>query len=102
MEILQTDEYQRWFRRLRDSVGKARISVALERCIIAGKPVGDIKHIGNSIFEMRIHTGPGYRLYFLRKGNQLILLLIGGDKGSQARDIQKANAMAEELRSEEQ
>ncbi len=60
-----------------------------------GNP-GDVKHVGRGVSEMRIHYGPGYRVYFLQRGNTLVVLLCGGDKSSQDRDIQKVYALAEE------
>lgn len=101
MEIKQTRDYARWFRRLKDTQGKARINIALRRCLLAGKVVGDVKPVGDKIMEMRIHTGPGYRIYFTSRANTLILLLIGGDKSTQPSDIAKAKAIAAKLTREE-
>ncbi len=77
--------------------GKARINVALQRCKVAGEVVGDVKPVGDGVFEMRIHVGPGYRIYYMTKGNQIMLLVIGGDKSSQQRDITKAKQLAAEI-----
>jgi len=79
---------------LRDQKAKARIAA---RIVSAEKGnLGDVAPVGNGISEMRIHYGPGYRLYFATKGQQLIVLLIGGDKRTQKRDIQKAKSIAAE------
>ncbi|WP_406711217.1 hypothetical protein QEV68_04785 [Trueperella pyogenes] len=59
--------------------------------------MGDIKPVGDGVFEMRIHVGPGYRIYYMSRGNQLMLLVIGGDKSTQQRDITKAKHLATEI-----
>lgn len=91
-QILRSDEFDKWLDKLRDQRGKARI---LARIRSAGMGnLGDVKTVGGGIREMRIHHGPGYRVYFIQKGQTLIILLIGGDKSSQRRDIQRAQALA--------
>lgn len=100
MEIKQTSVYSRWFRRLKDVQGKARINIALRRCSLSGTTVGDIKPVGSGVFELRIHFGPGYRIYFLLKPEKLMLLMLGGDKKSQAQDIEKAKNLAKQLKEE--
>lgn len=100
MEIKQTSVYSRWFRRLKDVQGKARINIALRRCSLSGTTVGDIKPVGSGVFELRIHFGPGYRIYFLLKPEKLMLLMLGGDKKSQAQDIEKAKNLAKQLKQE--
>jgi putative addiction module killer protein len=100
VRVLRTDIYERWFRRLKDTQGKARINIALRRCTIAGKVVGDTKPLGHGVSELRIHTGPGYRVYYLSRGNEMMLLMLGGDKSSQDRDIEKAKRIAKELKEE--
>ncbi|WP_406709379.1 type II toxin-antitoxin system RelE/ParE family toxin [Trueperella pyogenes] len=97
MKIRQTDVYARWFRKLKDVQDKVRINIALQRCKIAGEVVGDVKPVGDGVFEMRIHVGPGYRIYYMSRGNQLMLLVIGGDKSTQQRDITKAKQLATEI-----
>ncbi|MDO5751057.1 MAG: type II toxin-antitoxin system RelE/ParE family toxin [Rothia sp. (in: high G+C Gram-positive bacteria)] len=98
MEIIRTETYDRWFRKLKDVQGKARINIALRRCELAGKIVGDVKPVGNAVMELRIHTGPGYRIYYTFEGDTLMLLLIGGDKSTQQRDIDAAHKMAHDIR----
>ena len=87
-----TQEFDRWLSRMRDAKGKARI-VARIRSAELGN-LGDTAPVGNGISEMRVHYGPGYRVYFKRRGKVLILLLLGGSKATQARDIQKAKELA--------
>jgi len=93
--VLRSDAFHKWLSKLKDAKGKARI-VARIRSAELGN-LGDIKSVGDGISEMRIHYGPGYRVYFTRRGRLLILLLIGGDKSSQKRDIKKAKALLDTL-----
>ena len=97
IEILKTELFDKWFRRLRDMRAKARIDERIER-LAAANP-GDVKPVGRGVSEMRINYGPGYRLYFVRRGNVRIVLLCGGDKDSQKHDIARAIQLAEGLRS---
>lgn len=101
MEIKQTDIYARWFRKFRDPQGKARINIALHKCKQAGEVVGDVKNVGDGINELRIHAGSGYRIYFMTKGDEITLLVVGGDKSSQHRDISKAKKISAEITREE-
>ena len=89
IEIVQTDEFAKWLKRLKDTTARARILVRIRRLSLTENP-GDVKSIGDGIYEMRIDYGPGYRLYYALRGNELILLLMGGDKSSQQKDIEKA------------
>jgi putative addiction module killer protein len=95
IEIRQTAVYSKWFVALRDLRARTQILRRVER-MEAGNP-GDVAAVGNGISEMRIHYGPGYRLYFTQRGNDVVLLLCGGDKNSQARDIVMAKQIAKEL-----
>lgn len=95
VEIQQTETFAAWLDALRDGIARKRIASRLAMTQ-AGYP-GDVKYLGDKVSEMRIDHGPGYRLYFTRRGDTLILLLIGGDKGSQTRDIAKAKEMAAAL-----
>ena len=89
--ILRSEAFAEWLDNLADEKAKARISV---RIISAEKGnFGDCAPVGDGISEMRIHFGPGYRLYFTRRGKVVYLLLCGGDKSSQKRDIKRAKAM---------
>ena len=95
MDILKTDEYHKWFTKLKDHVAKAKINIRLKRIILGNN--GDVKSVGNGVFEIRINYGPGYRVYFNQKEDQIILLLIGGDKSTQERDIKKAKLILSEI-----
>ena len=94
-EVRQTSTYAAWFAGLRDRVAKARIDIRIRRLSL-GNP-GDVKPVGDGISELRIDHGPGYRVYFVQHGTQFIVLLAGGDKSSQARDISTAKKLAREL-----
>jgi putative addiction module killer protein len=93
--VQQTEEFADWLRGLRDARAKARIAERIERA--AAGHVGDVAPVGDGVSEMRIHHGPGYRVYFLQRGRTLIVLLCGGNKSSQRRDIERAKAMAKEI-----
>jgi len=95
MEIRQTKTYADWFDTLRDRQARARIDVRIRRLSL-GNP-GDAKSVGNSIFELRIDYGPGYRVYFKQQDEHIILLLAGGDKRTQAKDIQTAVKLAQNI-----
>lgn len=89
--FLRTAEFDAWLQALRDPVGKARILASI-RSAEAGN-FGDCAPVGESIYEMQIHAGPGYRVYYRRRGEVVYLLLCGGDKSSQQRDIRMAKAL---------
>jgi putative addiction module killer protein len=95
MVIVETNEYLRWYNKLKDSKAKARIDVRLRR-IATQEHFGDCKSVGDSIFELRIDYGPGYRVYYTQRGEEIILLLIGGDKSTQQSDIDKAKKILAE------
>ncbi len=95
IEIRQTLVFARWFTRLRDSRAQRRIQARIDRLEI-GNP-GDVRPVGNGVSEMRIDYGPGYRVYFVQRGRTLIILLAGGDKRTQQRDIAMALKLAREL-----
>lgn len=95
IEIHQTSSFSKWFKALKDSRAKAKISVRLRRLAL-GNP-GDVKPVGNGISELRITEGKGYRVYYVSKGDVLIILLCGGNKSSQANDIKTAKTLAKEL-----
>ncbi|HEY8037787.1 MAG TPA: type II toxin-antitoxin system RelE/ParE family toxin [Methylobacter sp.] len=94
--ILTTDVFDLWFEQLRDNQAKARIKARLRRAEDGN--FGDVKPVAKGISEMRIHYGPGYRLYFMQNGFEIVLLLAGGDKSTQANDIQTALALARKLK----
>ncbi len=94
--IRETDEFADWLASLRDAQVRARIARRIYR-LADGNP-GDVKPVGEGVSELRIDLGPGYRVYFVRQGAIVIILLFGGDKSSQSRDIAKARKMAKALR----
>lgn len=89
MVIIETIEYSKWFDKLKDGKAKARIDVRVRR-IAAQDHFGDFKPVGDGICELRIDYGPGYRIYYIQRGEEIVLLLIGGDKSTQQSDIKKA------------
>ena len=95
IEVRQTAIFSVWVNGLRDSEAKARIATRIDRLTLGN--FGDSKSIGDGVSELRINHGPGYRLYFTRRGSVIVMLLCGGDKSSQSRDIAKAKALAKEI-----
>ena len=94
-EVQQTSVYDAWFRSLRDRLTQGRIVARIGRLQLGN--FGDAKSVGDGVHELRMTFGPGYRVYFTRRGERIILLLCGGDKGSQSRDIARAKQLASEL-----
>ena len=94
-QLKQTALFRKWESSLRDKRARALIASRLDRLAYFGH-VGDVKPVGDGVSELRINFGPGYRIYFERRGNTLILLLCGGDKGSQVQDIRAAKKLARE------
>ena len=95
IEIRKTEVFEDWMARLRDHRARAKIAARIDR-LAHGNP-GDVEPVGEGVSELRIHYGPGYRVYFVRRGNTLIILLCGGDKATQAKDIKSAKALAVNL-----
>ena len=95
LQIRKTDVYAEWIDNLRDLQGRARILVRVER-LASGNP-GDVKAISGGVSELRVHFGPGYRVYFSQRGDDIVILLAGGDKRTQTRDIQTALQLAKNL-----
>ena len=95
MEIHATDTYSRWFRRLRDREAKRIIDTRIARLAL-GNP-GDVHSVGGGVSELRINYGPGYRVDYVQRGQQLIVLLAGGDKDSQDRDVVRARNLARDF-----
>ena len=95
IEIRETEAYARWFGRLRDREARARIDIRIRRRSL-GNP-GDVRPVGRGLSELRVDYGPGYRVYFSRRGEAAIVLLAGGDKDSQGRDIRRALELARGL-----
>jgi putative addiction module killer protein len=94
MDVRTTPQFDHWMEGLRDVQGRARIVVRIER-LSQGNP-GQHRVLAGGVVELKIDVGPGYRVYFTRHGTQLVLLLCGGDKSAQQRDIQTALRLAEE------
>ena len=94
-EIRQTEEFSNWLSGLKDKIAKAKILVRIDRFILG--LIGDSKSVGEKVSELRINYGQGYRIYYTRKGKTIYILLLGGDKGSQKKDIRKAQKLAREI-----
>lgn len=95
LRALKTDEFAAWLDGLRDIQARARVQVRIER-LLAGN-AGDAQPVGEGVSELRIDHGPGYRVYFKRRGREIVILLAGGSKATQAGDIRMALKMAREL-----
>lgn len=93
-QLKQTETFRKWERKLKDQRARAMIAARLFR--LANGLAGDVAPVGQGISELRIHYGPGYRVYFQQRGDEIIILLCGGDKGTQGRDIEKAKQLAAE------
>jgi putative addiction module killer protein len=92
IEVRQTEVFARWFARLSDSRARTRIQARIDRLELGN--AGDVRAVGAGVLEMRIDYGPGYRVYFVRRGNTIAILLAGGDKRTQAKDIATAIELA--------
>lgn len=95
MTIRETEMYSKWFARLRDTVAKARILVRLRRMSLGN--LGEYRDLGDDVCELKFHFGPGYRVYYTIRNGEIVILLAGGDKSSQSRDIEKAKELARNL-----
>jgi putative addiction module killer protein len=95
VEIRKTEAFAEWIDGLRDLRARARLQVRIER-LASGNP-GDVEPVGEGVSELRIDYGPGYRVYFKPRGSELIILLAGGDKSTQAKDIRTALRLARNL-----
>jgi putative addiction module killer protein len=98
VEVRQTERFVRWLEGLRDLRGRAKVLARIER-LIGGNP-GDVRPVGSGVSELRINYGPGYRVYYVQRGTTLIILLAGGDKSSQVKDIDEALLLAANLAEE--
>lgn len=95
IEIRKTEVFAQWLDDLRDIQARARVQVRIER-LVTGNP-GDVEPVGEGVSELRINYGPGYRVYFKQRDRELIILLAGGDKSTQAKDIKAALRLARNL-----
>ncbi|RLC09815.1 MAG: type II toxin-antitoxin system RelE/ParE family toxin [Deltaproteobacteria bacterium] len=95
IEVRKTEVFAKWLDALKDIRARARIIVRIER-LVAGNP-GDVKPAGGGVSELRIDYGPGYRVYYKKHGRQVVILLAGGDKRTQSKDIKTALRLAENL-----
>ena len=95
IEVRKTDTFAKWLDRLPDVRARARVLARIDR-LADGNP-GDAKSVGAGVMEMRIDYGPGYRVYYVQRGREVIILLAGGDKESQAKDIRAARRLAQNL-----
>lgn len=96
IEVRETEDFARWFRRIRDPQLRARILVRIRRLSL-GNP-GDVRPVGSGVSELRIDYGPGYRIYVLSRGTVLVILLAGGEKSTQQQDIERAKELAADIR----
>jgi len=94
-EVYKTDEFARWFKKLRDRQAKSRILARIDR--LEQGFFGDVESVGDGVSELRVFYGPGYRIYFTRRSSVVVILLSGGDKSSQSKDIAKAKELAQQL-----
>lgn len=99
VELKQTETFRKWRMGLKDERIRGLIASRLDR--LAFGNAGDVKAVGRGVSELRIDHGPGYRIYFLKRGSTIIILLCGGDKSTQAKDIETAKRLAEEWRGED-
>ena len=91
VEVFTTDDLDRWLRKLKDRQGRLRILSRIDR--LAHGNAGDVKALGQGVWELRLTYGPGYRVYYAHRGNRVVLLLCGGDKSTQDSDIAKAHRL---------
>ncbi len=96
IEVLRSSTFDRWLSRLADARARAKIQVRLDRLELGN--FGDVKALGDGISELKVDYGPGYRVYFTRRGARVVLLLCGGDKSTQSRDIAAAKAIAAQFK----
>jgi putative addiction module killer protein len=95
LDLRTTAEFDGWLASLKDRVGKAKIILRLQRLELGN--AGDHASVGNGVSELRVHSGPGYRVYYKQTGKTIIVILCGGDKSTQDKDIKRAKEMAAEL-----
>ncbi len=99
-DIKSTSLFSKWLKKLKDMKGRMAVARRIER--MESGNFGDVKSVGTQISELRITTGPGYRVYFAKRGEKIIILLVGGDKSTQTKDIKKAEELLEEYDDEQE
>ena len=92
IEVRQTAEYEKWFESLRDRTARVRVDIRIRRLSLGN--LGTVEPVGEGVSELKIDYGPRYRVYFVQHGSHYVLLLVGGDKSTQARDIRRAKELA--------
>lgn len=95
LEVYKTEAFARWFETLRDRQARARIQARIDR--LEQGHFGDVESVGDGVHELRLFYGPGYRIYFTRRSSVVVILLTGGSKRSQSKDIAKAKELAQQL-----
>ena len=95
MEVRQTEAFSTWLGDLNDDRARVKIQARIDRLALGN--LGDVAPVGEGVSEMRVHYGPGYRVYFVQRGDVLVILLCGGTKRTQAKDIKQAKQLAEDL-----
>lgn len=100
IDILTTEEYDRWIGKLKDRKAKFRINRYFKRLADGGAITGDYKMVRPHLLEVRFHVGPGYRVYLTQSGRRIVVLLVGGDKSTQSADIDKSEKLCIEWRRE--
>lgn len=98
IQIITTEEFEKWLRSVADIRSRRRIILRIQRLKLGN--FGDYKSVGKGIYELRIHFGPGYRVYFAKKGELIVIILLGGDKSSQSKDINKSQQMWQEIKND--
>lgn len=98
MQILSTPRFRRWLSDLKDESGRARIAALVSRWQQSGRVLGDVQPVGGEVYEARLHTGPGYRIYFAQKKDIIVVLLVGGSKRGQSRDIDAARRLLVQMK----
>ena len=96
--VRETENFQNWIRNLKDRIAQSIITARIRRISVGN--FGDSKSVGDNVFELRIDYGPGYRVYFIQREQEIVILLCGGDKSTQIRDIETAKRIAKNLQEE--
>lgn len=98
IQIITTDKFEKWLRSIVDIRSRRKITLRIQRLKLGN--FGDYKSVGKEIYELRIHFGPGYRIYFAKKGELFVILLVGGDKSSQSKDITQSQLLWQEIKND--